>query len=130
MTHTGEYGEPWRYERERRLMTDADGETVCADCIAFATGPRSPDAESISFRIYTCVNALAGIPSEQIERDATLYPHVREMKKRLWEFRDFILEEYGLPNTQSHDEGHIIERDGRKIWTKLHETLGKLGDDQ
>ena len=69
-------------------------------------------------RIVTCVNALAGIPSEQIERDAKLYPHVREMheelRRLLWAIREY-----------EKQHGHAVA-----YLATAKQLLDKLGDDQ
>lgn len=132
MTQKPEYGEPWSYERERRLMTDVVGVTVCADGIAFAAGPRASDAEEKSLRISACVNALTGIPNEQIERDAKLYPHVREMEQRLK-----AVVEAGREYRKAHDlHGGGSMESGRRwdLWRRASDLaisfLDQIGDDQ
>ena len=58
--------EPWDYG-DCQNVTDANGKTVVADGIAFATGVPSEESKDVSRRIVACVNACAGIPTEQLE---------------------------------------------------------------
>ena len=72
-------------------------------------------SETRARRMVTCYNAVLGIPSEQIERDAKLYPHVGEMHDLIVWFCERVM------------KGEVRSK---RTYAAFMEFLNKLGGDQ